>query len=387
MFLSDEDETFRKEVRAFIAASLTPELQLGQKLSSGVYPEPEISRPWHIALHEKGWVAPLWPKELGGTGWTPIQRFLFELECASSYAPLVYPMGIRLVGPVIIRFGTAEQRSRYLPRILSGADYWCQGYSEPQAGSDLAALSTKAVRDGDDYIISGTKIWTTHAHHANMMFALVRTADGGRPQEGISFLLIDMQSAGVTVRPIISMSGEHEVNQVYFDEVRVPRENLVGSENDGWTCAKYLLDFERGAGLFSARLRAGFSRVIDARAEFGHGFKDAERRRILEVSLDLDAFELMELHTIMSADDQAPAEMPSVLKLRASRLKQEVAQLGVELLGHRAVRGSTAIGADENHVPSLRDTLVAEYFNSRAFTIFGGSSEVQLNIIAKQVLR
>ena len=237
-------------------------------LTPSVFSDPDIGMAWQRALNKKGWGAPGWPVDHGGPDWTPAQRWIFESESARAGVPNVNVMGVKMVGPVIIGFGSPEQKNFYLPRILSGEDYWCQGYSEPGSGSDLSSLKTRAVRDGDDYVINGTKIWTTHAHHANRMFALVRTNETERQQDGISFILIDMKSPGITTRPILTIGGDHEVNQVFFDDVRVPVANRVGEEGKGWTYGKYLLEFERGAGIASAKLRDALKTISDL-AEFG----------------------------------------------------------------------------------------------------------------------
>jgi acyl-CoA dehydrogenase len=387
LLLEPTDAAFREEVRAFLREQLKPEVVRGQRLTTAMYPEPEISGPWQRALQARGWLVPLWPAEWGGTGWTPVQRFIFETECALAGAPLVHPMGVRLVGPVLLKFGTDEQKRHYLPRILSGEDYWCQGFSEPGAGSDLASLKLRAVPSGDDYVLNGSKIWTTHAHHANRMFALVRTSTEGRKQEGISFLLIDMESPGITVRPIATIGGDHDVNEVFFDNVRVPRANLVGEENRGWDCAKYLLEFERGAGIFSPRLRSQLKRVGDAiealRARGLHPDAALETR-FGEVAADLDAFEMLELETLGRLQPgQNPGPVSSILKLRASRTKQAIGELGVEALGLEGLRWQDAARAAESDDDALLATVMPEYLNSRAFTIFGGAAEVQLGIIAK----
>ena len=385
--LSPAEQAFRDEVRAFLAEHLTPGLRHGQRFTTGVYPEPEISGPWQAALRRRGWLVPMWEKEWGGTGWSAAERFIFDSECALAGAPLVHPMGVRLVGPVLQRFGTEEQKRHYLPRILDGQDYWCQGFSEPGAGSDLASLKMAAVADGDDYLLNGSKIWTTHAHHANMMFALVRTSSAGKRQEGISFLLIDMDTPGIDVRPIATIGGDHDVNQVFFTDVRVPKANLVGRENGGWDCAKYLLEFERGGGIFSGRLRSQLKRIGDAIAELRASGVDvrADARlvaRFGEVCADLDTFEMFELRVMGAlAPGQSPGPVSSVLKLRASRMKQAVADLGIELLGPQALHWSEAPQAQDSLLP----LLVADALNSRSFTIFGGASEVQLTLIAKDV--
>ncbi|MES2260307.1 MAG: acyl-CoA dehydrogenase family protein [Pseudomonadota bacterium] len=386
--LNPEEQAFRAEVRAFLDEHLDPALRHGQRHTTGVYPEPDISGPWQQALHKRGWLVPMWPKEWGGTGWNAVQRFIFESECALAGAPLVHPMGVRLVGPVLLRFGTEEQKRRYLPRILNGDDYWCQGFSEPGAGSDLASLKTSAVSDGDDYILNGSKMWTTHAHHANMMFALVRTSNEGKRQDGISFVVLDMAAPGVEVHPIATIGGDYDVNQVFLTNVRIPKANRIGPENAGWECAKYLLEFERGGGIFSGRLRSQLKRVGDAIEELKENGIDARSdarlvQRFGEVCADLDSFEMMELR-IMGAlqPGQNPGPVSSILKLRASRMKQAIAELGVEVLGPLALRWDEAGRGDDSLLP----LLVPDYLNSRAFTIFGGASEVQLTIIAKSVV-
>lgn len=384
--LDPGDVSFRDEVRAFLRENLTAELRCGQFMTTGVYPEPEISGPWQQALRRRGWLAPAWPKQWGGTGWTPVQRFIFETECALAGAPLVHPMGIRLVAPVILRFGTDEQRNLYLPRILSGDDYWCQGFSEPGAGSDLAALKTRAVLDGNDYVISGSKIWTTQAHHANRMFALVRTSTEGKRQKGISFLLIDMKAPGITVRPIDTIAGDHDVNEVFFDDVRVPQANRVGAEGEGWECAKYLLEFERGAGIFSPRLRSQLKRVgvaIEAMRERGRAASAHIELRFGEIVADLDTFEMLELSTLaQSKPNQSPGPVASILKLRASRLRQAIAEFGVDALGLESIRWPDSARTTAEGGDAVR-AMLPDFLNSRAYTIFGGAAEIQLGIIAK----
>jgi len=380
--LSPEDAAFRAEVRTFLAEQLTEAMKAGQAMLSGVFLEPEASLPWQRALAEKGWAAPLWPREHGGTGWTGVRRVIFETECALAGAPLLYPLGLRLVGPVLAAFGSEEQKDCYLPRILSGEDYWAQGFSEPGAGSDLAALATRAVIDGNDYVVNGSKIWTTHAHHANRMFTLVRTDPDARKQDGISFLIIDLDSPGVDIRPILSIGGEHDVNQVFLDNVRVPRTNLIGEPHRGWSYAKYLLEFERGAGLFAGRLRASIKRigrVVAGRAATGHDplADPLLRAQFAGVAIDIDVFEMLELKILGPlAPGDNPGPISSVLKLRASQLKQAVGELGVALLGRDALRWAEVPGAVE-------EALLPDYLNSRAATIFGGAREVQLGIVAK----
>lgn len=384
--MNETDRAFRREVRAFISANLTEDMRAGQLRTSGSYPDPGFAIPWQQALNRQGWMVPLWPQAWGGTGWSGLQRFIFETECAMAGAPLVHPMGARFVGPVIIRFGTDEQKQRFLPRIRTSEDYWCQGFSEAGAGSDLAALSLRATRDGEDYVLQGAKTWTTNAHHANWMFALVRTSREPKRQDGISFLLIDIRSPGITVRPIHTIGGDHDVNEVFFDAVRVPRSHLVGVEGEGWDCAKYLLEFERGAGIFSPRLRAQLNRVAEVMRSAMGLCLEAHRIRLGELRAELDAFEWLELRSLMPLQPgQNPGPVASVLKLRASRLKQGIAHLAMEALGEDALRWrsdalKTSVASDAARY------MVPDYCNSRAYTIFGGTAEIQLGLIARECL-
>ncbi len=385
--LSPGEAQLQQDVRQFIAEHLTDAMRRGQAHTSSLYPAPEVFLPWQRALAKRGWLVPLWPIEWGGTGWTPVERFIFETECAQAGAPLVHPMGVRLVGPVLLRFGTDAQKAYFLPRIVASDDYWCQGFSEPEAGSDLASLRLRATPDGDDYVLTGSKLWTSYAHLANRMFALVRTGPPDSRHRGISFLLIDMDSPGITVRPIRTLGGEHEVNEVFFDSVRVPQSRRIGEENAGWACARYLLEFERGAGIFSPRLRSQLARVGNAlevlqargRQVLDPGFV----QRFGEVLADLDIFEMLELRTLgLVQPGQSPGTVSSMLKLQASRLRQSISELGVDALGLEALRwhGDPASESDQ-----LLSTLLPDYLNSRAFTIFGGAAEVQLGIIAKSL--
>ena len=382
MDFTSEELAFQADVRSFLNTALTGRLIDGARRTPGVFVEPDIGLEWQRILHEKGWLATHWPVEDGGTGWTPVQRYIFEKECALAGAPSLPVLGLKLVGPVICRFGTPEQKARFLPRILSAEDYWCQGFSEPNAGSDLASLTLRARPDGSDYILDGTKIWTSYAHHANRMFALVRTSNEGKRQQGISFLLVDMSLPGITVRPIETIGGDHEVNEVHFAGVRVSQSERVGDENAGWECAKYLLEFERGAGIFSPRLRSQLKRVAKALPQPGTATNDL-LRRFGEVASDLDTFEWLELRTMGGLPlGVNPGPVSSILKLRASRLKQAIGELGVEALGAESLRWrSTAPTAQQ-----ASTTLVSDYCNSRAHTIFGGAAEIQLGLIARTLL-
>jgi alkylation response protein AidB-like acyl-CoA dehydrogenase len=391
--LTADLEQFREEVRAFLDVALTPELRSLAARQAGVFSEGELCRRWHRILYEKGWVAPAWPVEHGGPGWSPMQRFIFADECARAGAPVLPAMGLQMCGPVLMRYGTEAQKAFFLPRMLSGEHYWCQGYSEPQSGSDLASLQLRAVRDGEDYLVNGSKIWTTHAQHANWMFLLARTSTEGKPQAGISFLLTPMNAPGITVRPIISISGEHEVNQVFFDDVRIPVANLVGEENQGWTVAKALLEFERGGGAAASALKAQLDSAREiAEAEGWWGEEAAFRRRWCEFDIELMALDVAERQTaeaLMSGRSVGDATA-SRLKLTVSHLLQGITELAMESLGVYAAADQRAALGMEATAPTVGPdyalTPTAKYLNSRAATIYGGSSEVQHNILAKIVL-
>ncbi|TNE59658.1 MAG: acyl-CoA dehydrogenase, partial [Sphingomonadales bacterium] len=298
MDFSPEDIAFREEVRSFLKEKLPEHLKDGARRTPGVFVEPDIGMEWHRILAEKGWVAPLWPKEYGGPGWSPTQKFIFEKECALAGAPSLSILGIRLVGPVICEFGTDDQKQRFLPRIHSGEDYWCQGYSEPGSGSDLASLKTTARLEGDKYIINGSKIWTTHAHHADWIFALVRTDNTGKKQQGITFLLIPMDQEGIEVSAIPSMSGDHEVNQVFFTDAVTSIDNRIGEEGQGWTIAKFLLENERGGSCFAPRLLQSIERLEDLAKTQPSGVNGAVahdprfRDRLARAKLDAEALEV-----------------------------------------------------------------------------------------------
>lgn len=394
--LSADELTFRDEVRAFLDEHLPADLRKAGRRATSVFIDKRFSLAWQKILHTRGWVAPSWPKAYGGPGWNEMQRYIFAAECARAGAPSLAPMGLKMVGPVIMGYGTAEQKAHYLPRILSGEDYWCQGYSEPQAGSDLAALQLQARRDGDDYVLSGSKLWTTHAHWANRMFCLVRTENAGKPQKGITFLLLDMKSPGISVKPIVTLAGEHEVNQVFFDEVRVPVANRVGEENDGWTVAKYLLEFERGGGS-AAGLKVGLGRLTAmARAEAADGgwplIEDpGYRSRLAAASVAVEAIEMTE-HRVLAAlaAGGAPGPASSMLKAQGTEAMQRLDELAIEGIAHYAgVDQVEARAADANVDfvgPEHGLTSMARYLNNRAASIYGGSNEIQRDIMARLVL-
>ena len=392
---SPADQAFRDEARAFIAGALPPEIR--RRVEGGL----ELGRDdyvrWHRILHEKGWAAPGWPVEHGGTGWSPVRRYIFDEEIAAAGAPRIMPFGVNMVGPVILAFGSEAQKARFLPRILSAEDWWCQGYSEPGAGSDLASLRTRAVRDGGSYVVNGQKTWTTSAHWADWIFCLVRTDAGARrPQEGISFLLIDMRSPGVDVRPIVTIDGGHEVNDVFLEDVRVPVENLVGKENRGWTYAKYLLSFERAGIADVGRSKAQLARLKRiAAAEPLAGRPLAEdprfRERAAALEIDLLALEYTELRALdRQAAGKEPGTEANILKIRGTEIQQRIAELTMEAVGPYAnpyIPEALSDGWNEEPVgPDYAAAAAPRYFNWRKASIYGGSNEIQKGIVAKFVL-
>jgi len=394
--LSTEDRAFQNEVRAFLAEALTPELKEAGSRTTSVFTDKAYNLPWHKILHAKGWVAPSWPKEYGGTGWSDMQRYIFAAECARAGTPGLAPMGLRMVGPCIMRYGTPEQKAHYLPRILSGEDYWCQGYSEPGSGSDLASLQLRAVSEGDDYVLNGSKIWTTHAQWATRMFCLVRTKFEGKPQAGITFLLLDMQTPGITVKPIITLAGDHEVNQVFFDNVRVPKSGRVGEENDGWTVAKYLLEFERGGGS-GAGLKVSLEKLRamakTERSDSGGPLMedDAFRMKFATAEVKLSAIEMTE-HRVLSAlaSGRNPGPASSMLKMAGTEMMQKLDELAIEIAGHYAAVPQPEARMPGSNVepvgPANLMFAMPRYLNNRAASIYGGSNEIQRDIMARLVL-
>ena len=389
-----EAAAFRDEVRAFLKDKLPADISRKVKEHKRLGKEDTVR--WQKILNEQGWLALHWPKEYGGTGWSPIQKHIFEEECAEAGAPTVLPFGVNMVAPVIIKFGTQEQKDYYLPRILKSEDWWCQGYSEPGAGSDLASLKTRAVREGDHYVVNGQKTWTTLGQHADMIFCLVRTDPEAKKQEGISFLLIDMNTPGITVRPLITLDGEHEVNEVFFDDVKVPVENLVGEENKGWTCAKYLLTFERtgiaGVGQSKAAL-AHLKQVAAQQISNGRPLIEDPhfRRRLADVEMELMSLEMTNLRTVAAAEaGGVPGAESSFLKIMGTELRQEITHLFRTAAGPYALlflNEALHDDFDGNYVgPEFAASVSARYFNFRKLSIFGGSNEIQKNIISKMIL-
>jgi alkylation response protein AidB-like acyl-CoA dehydrogenase len=396
--LSPQDQTFCDEVRHFLDENLSADLREAGRKTGGVFADFEAGRRWHRVLAKRGWAAPTWPEEYGGTGWSATQRYIFARECAQVDAPRIFSMGLRMVGPVIMKFGTPEQKQKYLPGIVAGDIVFCQGYSEPGSGSDLASLRTRAVADGDDYVIDGTKIWTTNAHIANHMFGLVRTSSEGKPQEGISFVLIDsMNAQGLSVKPIVTLAGDHEVNQVFFDSVRTPRANRIGPENAGWTVAKYLLEFERGGEAYTPNLYARLEdvrRIARAEAADGSGRLACEphfARELAEAEITIQALEMIELQVLSDLSrGHNPGAASSSMKIRGSETSQKIDHLGIEALAWYAAPfepEARLLGHNEPTVtPDYGITAMPLYLNNRAATIYAGSNEIQRNIIAKAVL-
>ena len=390
---SPEELAFREEVRNFIAENYPTELR--GKQDEGDELDKEDFLAWHRVLYRKGWVAPAWPVEYGGTGWTATQKYIWSEETAAADCIRLMPFGLAMVGPVIYTFGTPEQKAKFLPRILSGEDWWCQGYSEPGAGSDLASLRTKAVQDGSDYIVNGQKTWTTMAQHADWGFFLVRTNAEGKQQEGISFLLIDMKTPGITVRPIITLGGEHEVNEVWLEDVRVPIINRIYEENKGWTCAKFLLAHERTGIAGVAGSKRGIEKVkVIARTELD-GDKPLIanpffKRKIAELEMDLTALEFTELRSLAGENaGKGPGPESSLLKIKGSEIQQRLTELSLEAVGYYGAPYFRGFGEGDNEHPIGPDhahRTAPTYFNVRKTTIFGGSNEIQRNIIAKMVL-
>jgi hypothetical protein len=388
---SPEEEAFRHEVRDFIRDNLPANLK--GKVRRGDLETKEDYLGWHRILHKQGWVAPAWPKQYGGPGWNVTQRYIFNEECAAAETPMILPFGVAMCGPVIYTFGSDAQKQQFLPRILSGEDWWCQGYSEPGAGSDLASLKTRAVREGDHYIVNGQKTWTTLAQFADWIFCLVRTDPNVKPQEGISFLLIDMKTPGITVKPIIVLDGAREVNEVFFDNVKVPVENRIGEENKGWTYAKFLLVHERSGIAGVARSKKAIERLKQiATAELIDGAPliqtDEFSRKIAETEIDLSSLEFTELRTLAKESrGQMAGPESSILKIKGTEIQQRITELTLEAIGYYAYPNARGFG-DNEYAPGP-DYAVGQsghYFNMRKASIYGGSNEIQRGIIAKAVL-
>jgi alkylation response protein AidB-like acyl-CoA dehydrogenase len=403
---SATDSAFRDEVRTFLQEKLTPELQQAGRLMTSVYADHAASMEWQRVLHERGWAAPAWPVEYGGRDWRLNQHYIFSRESTLAGAPSLSPMGIRMVAHAIIRFGTDGQKQFYLPRILTGEVFFCQGYSEPEAGSDLAALSMAAVDDGDDLVCTGSKIWTTHAGEANWMFGLVRTSRTAKKQQGITFVLIEMTSPGIQIRPLVMTSGEEIQNQVFFDEVRVPKSNVLGQIDDGWTVAKYLLEFERGGGAASPALQVMAEQIAavsaDQPAPGGGRLSDdqAFAQKLADARIRTEVLEILEYRVLAAvAEGKNPGAASSMLKVLATELSQSLTELAMEAAGPRGrvyQPHATWPGGPVSEFEQPSDGYVSgdawqavaplRYFNDRAGSIYAGSNEIQRNILAKAAL-
>ncbi len=397
-----EENQFRDEVRDFLADHLTADLRAARAKMTSVYAPPELALAWQAILYKQDWVAPAWPIEHGGCGWTTAQRYIFASELAAAGAPPLSPMGLAMCGPVLIGHGTEAQKARYLPRILSGADYWCQGYSEREAGSDLARLQLRAADDGEDFVLDGHKIWTTHAHAANWMFCLVRTATEDIPQKGITFLLLDMRSPGVEVSPIRFLSGEAVQGEVFFSGVRVPKSQVVGKIGQGWTVAKYLLLFERGGSVAAPGLWAAFSKLRQTAVQTqAGGVRLIEhthlRLRLAQLASDLTAFEATELRILSALKaGGSPGPESSMQKAVYTDLSQQITHLATDLAGAYAAPhqphvttsgGLVDAGSNLAAVgPASAWSVTDHYFNDRAGSIYAGTNEIQRNIMAKAIL-
>ena len=401
---NEKELAFQKEVREWIAANMPTEVAEESRRSRTSHVSKERLLQWQKKLAERGWLCPNWPKEYGGPGWTSTQKFIFEMEIARADSPYLSSFSIKMVAPVLMKYGSEAQKKRFLPKIAAAEELWCQGYSEPGSGSDLASLRTKAERNkdatGDHYIVNGQKIWTTNAHFADWIFCLVRTSNEGKRQEGISFLLIDMKSPGIRIDPIYLVDGtrtpmRHEVNQVFFTDVKVPLENRVGEENKGWTYAKYLLEFERGGQAHGPRLRKAFRHLQTlAKSQMDEGeplSADPQwREKMAALEMELDAVEMNELmfYSSLKTGD-APGNMASIVKMRGTEVGQKITELAVEAVGWYGVPFTELRNYDSNIVPvggEYVDDVAPRYFNNRKTTIYGGSSEVQRNVLAKAML-
>jgi alkylation response protein AidB-like acyl-CoA dehydrogenase len=388
------EEAFRMEVRAFLEARLPADI--AAKVKSHKRLDREDFRRWHAIAYEQGWATPHWPVEYGGTGWSAVQHHIHDEECCAAGAPRIIPFGVRLVGPVIIHFGSDWQKQRFLKPMQSGEEFWCQGFSEPGSGSDLASLRTRAVRDGDHYVVNGQKTWTTLGHLADWIFCLVRTDAGAKQQEGISMLLIDMKTPGVERRPIITLDGEHHVNEVFFDDVRVPARHLVGEENKGWDYAKFLLVNERVgiAGVGQSKAELELLKEM-ARLERKRGRPLIEdplfQAKLARLEIELMALEYTNMRMLSSgADSRSVGALSSFLKIKGSEIQQTIMELAMEAVGPYAApwipEARSAAWNGEPVGPAYAGIGTEGWLDRRKTTIYGGSNEIQKNIIAKRVL-
>ena len=389
---SKEDLDFQAEVRDFLTSEYP--LAIKEKQDKRLPLEKEDIISWQKILASKGWFAINWPKEYGGAGLTPTQIYILQTELAGANTPILIPFGVNMCGPVIYTFGTDEQKKKYLPGILNSDTWWCQGYSEPGSGSDLASLQTKAELKGDNYLVNGTKTWTTLAQHADWVFCLVRTETTDIKQEGISFLLIDMKSKGIEVKPIITIDGAHEVNMIYFDDVEVPANNLIGEEGEGWNIAKFLLMHERTGIAGIAALKRELKRLKEISSDLIVGeaslLDDANFRNKIEAAeIELTATEFTELRTLSQiSSGGAPGPESSILKIKGTELQQSISELFIEMLGYYAHPFLTEaeLGSNASIGPDYAGSAMPHYLNFRKVSIYGGSNEIQRNVISKAIL-
>ena len=391
---SEAEVLFKEEVKSFLDSELTADLVSAAKHTSAVFTEKDVAMEWQSKLVKKGWLVPSWPEEYGGTNWTETQKYIFSSECAKAGAPNLIPMGLAMIGPLLLGRGTKEQKDYYIPRIISGEDYWCQGYSEPGAGSDLASLQCRAVRQGDQYIINGTKIWTTHAHLANKIFCLVRTDNSGKKQQGITFLMLDMDQPGVKVEPILTMAQDHDFNQVVFTDAIANVKDRIGEENDGWSVAKYLLEFERSGGVGGSKSLSDieFIRRLIHKIAITHNdknFINPYMVKVAELEIKAQAIQYTSLRILSSIrEGDSPGPESSMMKTLATDLEQEISELTLDVIGYYGIPfQDTSFGTNELAIgDETFRSIAGKYQNLRATTIYGGSNEIQRNIMAKAVL-
>ena len=391
---SEAEVLFKEEVKSFLDSELTADLVSAAKHTSAVFTEKDVAMEWQSKLVKKGWLVPSWPEEYGGTNWTETQKYIFSSECAKAGAPNLIPMGLAMIGPLLLGRGTKEQKDYYIPRIISGEDYWCQGYSEPGAGSDLASLQCRAVRQGDQYIINGTKIWTTHAHLANKIFCLVRTDNSGKKQQGITFLMLDMDQPGVKVEPILTMAQDHDFNQVVFTDAIANVKDRIGEENDGWSVAKYLLEFERSGGVGGSKSLSDIEfirRLIDkiVLTHNDKNFINPYLVKVAELEIKAQAIQYTSLRILSSIrEGDSPGPESSMMKTLATDLEQEISELTLDVIGYYGIPfQDTSFGTNESAIgDETFRSIAGKYQNLRATTIYGGSNEIQRNIMAKAVL-
>jgi alkylation response protein AidB-like acyl-CoA dehydrogenase len=386
---TDEQIRFREEVRSWISEAMPPEIK--KKAEDGANFEHAEIMQWHKILYAKGWVAPNWPEEVGGPGWDVAKRSIFQEECVRANTPGLSPFGLSMVGPLLIQYGTPEQKARFLPKILAGEEVWCQGYSEPNAGSDLANLQLRADDDGDHYVLNGQKTWTTYAQYADWIFVLCRTSAAGKKQEGITFLLADVRNTeGIEVKPFLTTGGTYAFSETWFKDARVPKENRVGPEGGGWTMAKALLGHERTGigGIADSARNLRTVKTIAQRTPVGTGTlfdDDAFRTRIARKEMRLRAIEILNLRQLAAAQlGHAPGAESSVLKIVGTEMQQETLELAMDAMGHNAMGW---LDSPEDALPSYQQAIASQFNYARAATIYGGSNEIQKNIISKQMLR